>query len=91
MQLDKENLTLKIFIKDTGIGITQDQIDVLINPSTISTPTYNENYQRSGLGLNIVKFLVSQLKGKVEVESKSLQGATFQLTFNVRTQCSSRQ
>jgi len=79
---DKENLTVKIFVKDTGIGIPQDQIDALLNQNTISTPTYNENYQRCGLGLNIVKHLVSQLKGKIEVESKPHQGTTFQITLH---------
>lgn len=81
LKRNEENVTLQIRIKDTGIGIAQDQIDILFDRSSASTPTYKENYQRCGLGLSIVKGLVTQLNGKIEVESNSTQGTTFQITL----------
>lgn len=81
LERDEDNVTLQISIKDTGIGIAQDQIDILLDRSSTSTPSYKENYQRCGLGLSIVKGLVTQLNGKIEVESIPAKGTTFRITL----------
>ncbi len=66
-------------VKDEGPGISkEDQQKMFTKFQKLSArPTGNEN--STGLGLSIVKRLVEEMKGKIEVESEIGNGATFRL------------
>ncbi|MEO5999288.1 MAG: PAS domain-containing sensor histidine kinase [Chitinophagaceae bacterium] len=68
-------------IEDEGVGIHEHEIPLLYGKfSNISSqPTDGE--LSTGLGLNIVKFLMDQLKGTISVKSKIGKGTKFTLYF----------
>lgn len=81
IQALKEENELKIFVKDSGIGISGDKIKKLfkLNENYISRGTNNE--KGTGLGLIICKEFIEKHKGKIWVESTENQGSNFYFTI----------
>ena len=65
-----------ISIKDTGIGISEQNVDKLFNNDSFSTSGTN-NEKGTGLGLSICKELVELNNGKIWVKSTKSVGSTF--------------
>ena len=65
-----------ISIEDTGVGISQPNLDKLFKSNTFSTRG-TKNEKGTGLGLSICKELVDLNKGKIWVESVVNSGSTF--------------
>lgn len=64
-------------ISDTGIGLTQEQIEILFNPFSQADTSINRKYGGTGLGLSISKQLVELMQGKLIVTSVYGEGSTF--------------
>jgi len=60
------NAVLKV--KDTGIGIPKDQLKNIFNPY-YQLSHEKRNIQGMGMGLGIVKMIMSQVKGKIKIDS----------------------
>jgi len=73
--------SIKISIKDTGIGMTPDIIEHLfqLDGKTSRKGTHGE--PSSGLGLLLCKDFITRHGGKIWVESAEGKGTTFYLTF----------
>lgn len=72
-----ENNKLKIYVKDTGIGIPEDKLDKIFERfEQVNNNDYSAK-KGTGLGLAIVKAYVEMLGGKITVESKLGEGAIF--------------
>ncbi|MCU4157490.1 hypothetical protein J1N10_16045 [Carboxylicivirga sp. A043] len=68
-------------IKDTGIGMTEEQISRLFNiENNISTPGTN-NEPGTGLGLLLCKELAEKNNAEIRVESLVGKGSTFTIAF----------
>ncbi|CAL1518811.1 two-component regulator propeller domain-containing protein [Chitinophaga sp. MM2321] len=76
-----ENIMLRI--SDTGIGMTQEQLDELfhINKSSVQTGTAGE--KGTGLGLLIVKDFLEVNHASITVSSEPGKGSIFTLTFPI--------
>ena len=70
-------ITLKVAIKDTGIGIKEDDIQKLFQSFQQVDSKRNRNIEGSGLGLAISKQLVELMHGKIWLESEYGSGSTF--------------
>ncbi len=71
-------LTLKLTVQDTGIGMTQDFIDnKLFSPFTQGNSGARTNFTGIGLGMSIVKKIVEEMNGSIEVDSVLGEGTTF--------------
>lgn len=68
---------VRISVKDTGIGITQEHMQRLYQRFEQSDSATFRRYGGSGLGLAIVKGLVDSMGGTVAVESKIGHGTSF--------------
>lgn len=68
-------------IKDTGIGIAKDKIDILFDRFTQADNSTTRVYGGSGLGLSIVKGLVNLMGGEINVETKEGEGSCFYFTI----------
>ncbi len=74
----EDTLTLKITVKDTGIGMTQEFIDhKLFSPFVQEDGGARTKYKGTGLGMSIVKRIVEEMHGSIQVESKLGEGSTF--------------
>lgn len=78
-----ENTKVRFLVKDTGIGMTQEQIKNIFMPFTQADETTTRKFGGSGLGLAIVKQLVELMGSKVYVESTIDKGTSiyFDLTL----------
>lgn len=79
--LNLENSMLIIKVKDTGIGIPEDQIDSLFEAYQRVKETKNNDIQGTGIGLALVWELIHLLNGEIKVESIYGQGSTFTAKF----------
>ncbi|QHI37876.1 Aerobic respiration control sensor protein ArcB [Kordia antarctica] len=75
-------VNLNISVKDTGIGISAEKLDLIFNSFT--QLNNSRKYAGTGLGLTIVKGLVELMDGKITVESKKNVGATFKININFK-------
>lgn len=78
-----EQLILRV--KDTGVGIPEDQFEAIFDRFTQLDDSTSKNYQGAGLGLSIVKGLVESLMGTIDIESKVGAGTTFTVRVPVDT------
>jgi len=67
---EKINDDLRFFVKDTGIGIRPEQIEMVFERFRQGNELLSRGYEGSGLGLSISKAYVEMLGGKIWVESK---------------------
>jgi signal transduction histidine kinase len=68
-------------IADTGIGIKDDDLDVLFKPFHQVDSGLSRKYEGTGLGLSICKKLVEMMGGSIWVESCQGKGSVF--SFNL--------
>ncbi len=69
--------SLQFFVKDTGVGIPEDQIDMIFERFRQGSVSLTRAYEGAGLGLSISKAFVNMLGGKIWVESEPDDGSTF--------------
>lgn len=77
---EKDKCSLIITVKDTGIGMSEEQKQsIFLNTYTRSN---EENDTNTELGLAITKSIVELMNGKIEAESTSGVGTTFKVVIN---------
>ncbi len=75
---------LEIFVKDSGIGIDDDSKDIIFNPFEQENSSLTRSHEGSGLGLSIVKGLLSLLQGYIHFESQKGSGSVFYATLPLK-------
>lgn len=74
----KENtVDLRFSVKDTGIGISPENLDKLFKSFSQIEHTMTRKHGGTGLGLSISKEIVEQMGGKIHVESQAGVGSDF--------------
>lgn len=71
-------------VEDTGIGIGEDFREHIFEPFAQEHQDARTNYNGVGLGMPIVKKLVDQMEGTVEIDSQIGKGSVVQITLPVR-------
>jgi signal transduction histidine kinase/CheY-like chemotaxis protein len=78
---DAEGDRLQFEVRDTGIGMTPEQLERLFQAFAQARPSTSRDYGGTGLGLAITKHFCRLLGGDVTVESSPDQGSTFTMTL----------
>jgi PAS domain S-box-containing protein len=79
---DKEE-NIEISVKDTGVGIPEDKLNVIFERFGQVDKTIKRNKEGSGIGLSLVKSLVEHHEGKISVKSEFGRGSEFIITLPV--------
>ena len=72
---------LQICVADTGLGIAEEELQVIFNRFQQLDRSYGGGEKGTGLGLAIAKELVELHMGKIWVESELGKGTTFTFTL----------
>jgi signal transduction histidine kinase/CheY-like chemotaxis protein/HPt (histidine-containing phosphotransfer) domain-containing protein len=80
----EDQIDLAFAVRDTGIGIPSDELQLVFEPLTQATNTIRGGHGGTGLGLAIAKRLVTAMGGDLRVESELGKGSTFTIDIRVR-------
>ncbi len=75
--IDDEHILLKVYVKDTGMGIKKEDFSKLFNSFQQVDSKRNRNVEGTGLGLAISKQLLNLMGGNISLKSEYGKGSTF--------------
>jgi CheY-like chemotaxis protein len=81
---DDNRITVRFEVKDSGIGMTEEQIAKIFEPFVQADNSITRKFGGTGLGLAITKSIIEMMGGTLSVESNLGIGSkfTFDLTFD---------
>ncbi len=88
LEITSENVNselshLFMTVRDTGIGISEDKVNVIFENFVQADSSTTRKYGGTGLGLSITRNLVELMGGKISVRNLSSGGAEFQVEIAV--------
>jgi len=78
---EKKGHYVEFYVRDTGIGIREEQKNLIFERFRQGSESLNRNYEGAGLGLSISKAYVEMLGGKIWVTSEIGKGSAFYFTI----------
>jgi len=85
MKKIEEDVTLYFEVKDTGIGISKEQQEIIFDGFEQGSIQINREYGGTGLGLTIVKSLLGLFDSKIQLESEIGEGSSFFFELKVKS------
>jgi len=80
----KDEIPLRISVKDTGIGIAKNKINKVFDEFTQADESTTRKYGGTGLGLSISKSIVEAMGGRLWAQSVVGKGSEFIFTLKVK-------
>ncbi len=82
--IDESLQELNFEVKDTGIGISEKNIDTLFVPFTQIDSTATRKHSGTGLGLSICRKIIEEMGGRIWIESELGKGSSFKFIIPVQ-------
>lgn len=84
-QINQDRAWITFTVEDTGVGMTDEQVDKLFEAFTQADTSTTREYGGTGLGLAICKQLIDMMGGTIDVTSHYGEGTVFtvQLPFGL--------
>ena len=79
-----KDITLRVSVRDTGIGIPRDKLSIIFAPFQQADGSNTREHGGTGLGLTVCRQIATLLGGEIRVESEPGKGSTFYFTSRVR-------
>ncbi|MCP4021495.1 MAG: PAS domain S-box protein, partial [Desulfobacteraceae bacterium] len=79
-----QDITIKVSVSDTGIGIPKDRIKDLFTPFSQADGSTTRKFGGTGLGLSISKQLSRLMGGQIQVESQEDKSSVFWFMANLK-------
>ncbi|MFQ0976734.1 ATP-binding protein [Vibrio campbellii] len=83
VDIDITHTFLSISVRDTGIGMTKQQVDRMFDPFTQAEDNIARRFGGTGLGMSIVSQLVGLMDGDIEVSSQLSLGTIVTITIPI--------
>jgi signal transduction histidine kinase/CheY-like chemotaxis protein len=77
VEKNKNEVRIAFAINDTGIGISEEQLGLILEPFMQAHVAISRTHGGTGLGLSICRELISMMGGELKVESAAGQGSCF--------------
>ena len=81
---ESDEVTLRIEVSDTGIGISKEQQERLFTSYNQADSSISHKFGGTGLGLAISKRIVELMEGHIWIESELGRGSKFIFTVNAK-------
>ncbi|WP_273249008.1 PAS domain S-box protein [Sediminimonas qiaohouensis] len=79
--LARKDQPVKITIEDTGIGMTPEQIEQVFDDFVQADSSISRRFGGTGLGMPIVRKMVTMMNGKIDVDSTPGEGTCITVTL----------
>ena len=80
--MEDENCLLQFVVKDTGIGISKEEVAKIFEPFSQANLSIHQNFGGTGLGLSISQKMLQLLQSELRVTSQLGEGSVF--SFEVK-------
>ena len=77
----EDNSLISFALRDTGIGMNEEQISRVFEPFTQAENSVTRRYGGTGLGLSISAHLVKMMGGELQIASRPGEGSCFSFTL----------
>ena len=81
LKYEGNQVVYRWIISDTGIGMSQEFLEHIFEPFTQEHSDARSVYQGTGLGMSIVKRILTKMNGTIEVTSEEGKGSKFVITL----------
>jgi signal transduction histidine kinase len=84
VSITDEDKYISISVRDTGIGIPDDKINIIFERFRQVDRTFTRNHEGTGIGLALVKSFVEMHHGMISVDSQLGEGSEFIIRLPVK-------
>lgn len=81
LKSDDKKVTYEFLVKDSGIGMQEDEVKTIFDSFSQANTTINRKFGGTGLGLSISKKIVEKMGGEIHVQSAYKVGSSFYVTI----------
>ncbi len=77
LEQEKDRVSFRLYIKDTGIGIPKSKLNDIFEPFVQADTSFTRKFGGTGLGISLSKELIELMGGELKCESEEGRGTVF--------------